>query len=449
MKVTVYEHTEDFGWCEPIDLWAEAREWYQHSLAYYGEEFVADFRAQAVIEDRHGEAITGANRQRLIDRFEGTWSEMPAPRTLADVDHERERRWLIPGLQPWGTIPMLGGPPKVGKTLLAIDYAAALILNTGLSDDGVDPYRFLGHFAPATLTSDERERGVWIINAETPAEDFDAALAERGLILPDEGLEADEQWGSLLHVEHLEALGGPGVMDLTNTENFDRWFNRFITCEVCDGSDFAKPPIAVIVDGITAILGGSTERYGQWYAAFRRLLRSLDIPNGLVTGHNTLAGGHLMGGVEAQAGADGLWNLTRRGQDNAHASRSFSVIPRLGGKAFGPRRVELVEGRLRVAAERRKPEGGASEPQEEREPEGPSVRDRVLEFIRASNEAGDGPSARGIREGVDGSHEEIDAARAALKAEGLIQERPRQKRGGGFAYWSVPPAPTPTDAEVS
>ena len=32
------------------------------------------------------------------------------------------RRWLIPDLWPWGTLPMLGGAPKVGKTTFSLRW---------------------------------------------------------------------------------------------------------------------------------------------------------------------------------------------------------------------------------------------------------------------------------------------------------------------------------------
>lgn len=241
------------------------------------------------------------------------------------------RRFLIPGLWAWGHIPMLGGPPKAGKTTLIADLVASLL---------VPGRRFLDHFEPADLTQDERHgTGLWVvvINAETPAEDFENALRAAGVI--------DDTWITLAHLE--EEFGGASAFDLRIPEVYERWLNLLVFCSECRGGDDV-PPSVVIVDGLTAILGSDTTAYGEWYAQFRKLMKELGVPNALVTAHNGLRGRHLMQGVESMAQADGLWNFFTDDPDGSNPARYFSVTPRLGGLPIPKTRVRLDGGRLRM-----------------------------------------------------------------------------------------------------
>ncbi|WP_160297620.1 AAA family ATPase [Demequina salsinemoris] len=389
------------------------------------------------MSDDTDEEILGAARERLLARLEGRYDHMPRPRTLGERPGARaESRWLIPGLQKYGTIPMLGGPPKVGKTLLIADYVAALL---------IDDYRFLDHFEPATLDYDEKDRRVLVINAETPPEDFEAALLATGLGDFDEDT---EPWSNFVRVEHLEELGGPQVFDLTDDAIFEMWLQRMIPCEDCDGDDDAPTPIAIVVDGLTAILGGTTDRYGPWYARFRQLCRALGVPNALVTGHTTLAGDHLMGGVEAQAGPDGLWTYTKA-QDNARAQRRFRVEPRLGGVPFGPERVDLVEGRMTITQHARKSSNSdeLSVIEPDRSAKATSEDERLFAFIQSENAKGNRPTAREVRQ-IGGAPAAITAATKRLIDAGRIEVGTRPARGGGHAYWAVPIAGNRPDGEV-
>lgn len=124
--------------------------------------------------------------------------------------------------------------------------------------------------------------------------------------------------------------------------------DRLINCESCDGSDEWPAPFMIIVDGVSAILlaaGKPLEWVGLWYAAFRRLMAEVGVPNGLVVVHATLAGGHPMGGVEARAGSDGVWTYSMDNSDDPRSKRRFSVIPRMGGEVIDPTEVRLVDGR--------------------------------------------------------------------------------------------------------
>ena len=103
---------------------------------------------------------------------------------------------------------------------------------------------------------------------------------------------ANEGW-QLLTVEHLEDAGGAQWMGLTDPDLYDLWAHRLAECNDCDGTD-DWTPFAVIVDGVTAILqadGKQPEDSGLSYAAFRRLLHEIDVPNGLATAHSVLGGG--------------------------------------------------------------------------------------------------------------------------------------------------------------
>ncbi len=97
-----------------------------------------------------------------------------------------------------------------------------------------------------------------------------------------------------------------------------RWASQLIGCLDGDGS-YDWSPFVVVVDGVTASLnaaGMGTERTASGYAAFRRPMREVEVPNALAVAHNTLSRSHLMGGVEAQAGVGGLWSYSSDNPDN-------------------------------------------------------------------------------------------------------------------------------------
>lgn len=244
----------------------------------------------------------------------GWWKSQP----------EDDNRWTIPGLWPWGHLPLLSGQPKAGKTTAVVDLTASLL---------IPGRRFLNYFEPSQLTEDDRQRGITLINAETPMR----ALVDE-LMAATEDDPGARDW---LDPIHLERAGGAGTFDLTNPSLFDSWAHKLTSCDHCDRSDDWTPAV-VIVDGLTAILaaaGKGVEYYGLWYAQFRLLMNELRVPNALVVGHSTLAGSHSMGGTEALAGPDGLWSYVSDNVDNPQATRRFSVTPRLGGSVVPPLRV--------------------------------------------------------------------------------------------------------------
>jgi hypothetical protein len=310
-------HTLD----EWFDLWDEASAYERDQMREWASE------AEVTLDD--GTCLVGHPLRLMRNRLIDAYQDLPFSSGRRIVPGPR--RFLIPGLWPWGTVPALGGNYKAGKSTVVTDLARALV---------VPGYRFLGHFEPAEF-DELQSRGVVVVNAETPPEDFEAAL-DNGMT---SGVGDSVQGWDLLTVEHLEDLGGAHLMDLTDPDMYDLWAHRLSDCNDCDGTDDFTPAV-VIVDGVTAILqaaGKDPEDFGLWYAAFRRLLREIDVPNGLPTGHNTMRGGHLMGGTAASAGPDGLWTYSTDRIDNPSSRRRFSVQPRMGGVPVAAKQVVLSE----------------------------------------------------------------------------------------------------------
>lgn len=389
-------------------------EWYdlwEVSSGHTREQMI-EWAREAEVTLNDGTAVTGAAlfrmRQRLVARYVSSGIDLGSP----VAKPKPPQRPLIPGLWQWGTIPTLGGPPKVGKTTLLANLTAALM---------VPGFRFLDFFEPAEVTEEDRLNGVWLINAETSP----AALEEElKALIPEEHRRG-------LHVWHLELEGGAGTFDLTDPDLYDEWLLRLVECDDCDGSD-DWGPMAVLADGMTAFLapsGKSTAAYGLWYAQFRRLMREVGTPNAIASGHNVMRGGHLMGGVEASAPGDGLWSYDM----GKAGSRLFSVRPRLGGPMPPILRVTNDEGRLVGRLKHGKAVPREVEPKAPAEP----MRDRVLAYVQERNGEGVGPSQRAVRTAVPGSHSAVDNALADLVSEGALVTKPREGRGGGVAYWAV------------
>lgn len=327
--------------------------------------------------------LSGPTLKRLRARMLHTYAPLPF-----GGRRRQEPRWLIPGLWPWGTIPAMNGNWKAGKTTVVTDLGRALV---------VPGYRFLDQFEPAELSREERRRGVVVINAETPPGAFEAALhgvvsdeawkaAEEALYDPEDPDE-DAYW-TLYRVDHLEQWGGAHWMDLTNPDVYGSWVLRLVDCYDCDGTDDVMPH-TVVVDGVTAILqaaGKSPEDFGYWYAKFRQLLRECDVPNGLATGHSTMAGGHLMGGTAASAGPDGLWTFSSDRTDDPRSPRRFSVQPRMGGVVVPPTRVLLDQhGRPVVQPSKAIVQlVGSAPPEDAPEPVAAEsgLADRIAEYVR-------------------------------------------------------------------
>lgn len=338
--------------------------------------------------------------KRVRARLLGTYAAAPEVRDGFGRRSEASRRFLIPGLWPWGHIPMLGGPPKAGKTTLIADLAASLL---------VPGRNFLGHFEAADLRQDEHHvegLWVWMVNAETPAEDFEAALVAAGIV--------DDTWLTIDHLE--ESFGGASAFDLRKPEIYDLWLNRLVWCDPCDGTN-DQPPSVVIVDGLTAILAADTTAYGEWYAAFRQLMREVGVPNAIVTAHNGLRGRHLMNGVESMAQADGLWNYFTDDSDAADPARYFQVTPRVGGVPIPKTCVRFEEGRLRMRPKTER----KTEAVGERRPSDPDwAAKQILSKLRAAGSEGMMTTALTGRGRVGG---ELRAALDILRRVGQVVAR--------------------------
>jgi hypothetical protein len=403
---TVTYTREDRAFAHTLDEWNE--QWDNASSNH--REQMEEWASTATITLDDGTALTGAAlfrmRQRLINR------RVTQTLPLSFSKETPESRALIPGLWNWGSIPTLGGPPKVGKTTLLVDLVAALV---------VPGYRLLDYFEPAVLNDDDRDGDVWLINAETPP---DALEAELKAVIP-------EEHRLRLRVWHLELQGGANYFDLTEPDLYDEWLLRFSYCNECDGTD-DWGPTAVIADGMTAFLaaaGKTTSHVGLWFAQFRRLMREVGASNAIASGHNVMRGGHLMGGVEASAPGDGLWSYDQ----GKGGSRVFTVKPRLGGPTPPALTVTQHEGRLVAKPKGKQARAVASEPAEPVIP----MRDRVLAYVQERNADGTGPSQRAVRDAVEGDNRAVDGALADLTRGGVLMTKHREGRGGGVAYWVV------------
>lgn len=349
----------------------------------------------------------------------GTYQALPsafARRASADV------RPYIPGLWHHKSVPMLGGPPKVGKSLLICDLVAALVI-TGR--------RFLDHFEPVNVTAEERARAIVLINAENPEADLHEALLATGLEYDSEGdphpfyFDPDgDDAGCVLFVVHLEVLGGADTFDLTQQDVYDRWEFELLRLTHVEG-----PPLTLIVDGVTAILNSDTSRYGRWYSEFRRLLKSVDIPNGLPTGHTGMKNGHLMNGVESMAGQDGLWTYDAvEPYVNPRAARQFRTVARLHAPALEPTPVIAgQDGRLRLDTSKLAHNRGQATPIADVD-----KRRYILEQIAALTAAGKDAWTKAVC-GTGITYYENKSVLEAMELDGEVLREP--KKGGHV--WSV------------
>lgn len=366
-----------------------------------------EWARDGVLSDSEGQPLDVTLELRIRDRL--LFPEMETRTFFQQLrDHRASggTRFLVPGLWPWGAYSQLGGPPKAGKTALVAELCASLL---------VPEHRFLGHFDPATLTEEEREMGVVLVNTEMDPGPVLDALAEAGV--PEDA--------HLLPI-HLREEGGARQFDLTDEGLYREWVHRLIWCEECDGSD-EYPPVVVIVDNLTAVLQDVSrplEAYGELHGKFAQLMREIGCPNGLAVVHNTLAGGHAMGGVTGSNRPDGLWNYWSDNPDDPAARRWFSVVPRLGGQAVPRSQVVQEEGRLRLMVD----EGAA-----------PVVTEAVLDYAAQVRERLDQAGDAGLlRKQVTGEGREGGLRRAALDAliqSGEVVTRPEPGRGNPRRCW--------------
>ncbi|MCU1679019.1 MAG: hypothetical protein JWM93_3777 [Frankiales bacterium] len=337
---------------------------------------------------------------------------------------ESAGHWVIPGVWPWGYMPLLTGQPKAGKTSLVVELVASLL---------IPGRRFLDRFEPSGLTPEDRHRGITLINAETPV----GALVEELVTATEEDPEA-RRW---LDPIHLVEEGGAAVFDLTDPSLFDQWAHTLTSCWTCDRSDDWTPSV-VIVDGLTAILaaaGKGVEHYGLWYAKFRMLMTELRVPNALVVGHSTMTGNHSMGGTEALAGPDGLWNLAMDNVDNPRSARRFSVRARMGGEDVSATRVVRSEsGRLVVPSGAVSDQGAASPV--ENDADSQSAKSKAEDEVRDKLREGGADGRRKLEVTGAGSWGKIKReALAEMVESGEVTEK---REGQGYRYWLAEAVPS-------
>lgn len=438
MEVLIQHEGQDYAPFQPGAKWGAAWDRLSPEEAEKRRRIINDGMLMAPDEGGDYEPMDESTAKRVKARLLGTYAQMP-PAGYAPQATERQ---LIPGLWTWGHKPMLSGQPRAGKSTFVAELLAAL-LNPG--------EQFIGHYAPADLTDEERARGVWLINAENPVPEQHAQLEHVGLEsqfyddpAPRYYSEDPDAEGWLI-VEHLEHLPvGASFFDLRNPVNYDLWANRFMdeSCQACDGTDDLAP-LVVIVDGLTAILGSDTKAYGEWYAKFRQLMQELGVPNALVVVHSPMNGGEAMNGVESIAQADGTWKYTMGNVHNNDSPRYFSGSRRLTtGGIRGGRVVLDDDGRLRLSAEG-KPTRATATGEPVQEPVVDSWEAQILERL---GEAG----AEGVRKtdltgsGSHGASRRAAVHRLSDRGEIVSREEPAKGRGRVSTRWYLlkhaPPA---------
>lgn len=289
-------------------------------------------------------AVSGTEARRLRAEITGAYENR---RRIFDPTDEPATRPYIPGLWNHGRIPALSGPKGVGKTTLVCQLAAALVL---------PQRRFLGQFDPAELTEEERERDVWLINSETNPGAVHEELLRSGLefdyreAVPCYHDPDDDHWQEhgVLVVEHLLRTGGARAFDLTDDAVRQRWEHDLIGL-----TERRVPPLTVIADGVTAMLGSNTSGYGAWTSGFRRLLQEAGIPNGLGVLHSPMSAvgpGRAptpMNGIESMGEWDGLWYFAA-GAFPVHpwTSRELFTAPRMGDPVVLSHKVSMDDDRM-------------------------------------------------------------------------------------------------------
>lgn len=314
--------------------------------------------AEGVVRE-DGEVLTGKKRQRIVDRLLGKYDNLPE--VFDPSLPEWAVRPYIPGLMNFGTVPALVGPKGWGKTKFLCSLGVALV---------IPGHRLLGYFDPVELAEEERSRDVWLLNAETHPGVLHEELLATGLAFgyrdgvpcyfyDPEGTGEPLPRHGVLIVEQL-TMTSATKFDLTDEAGYEAWAIRL--------TEFINrvPPLMVIADGVTAMLGNSTTRYGVWTSKFKDLLRECGIPNGLGVLHSPMGvnTNTPMNGIESMGQWDGMWIASSpqfpiRPTDK----RYFETLPRLGDSRVPTREVVIdEEGLLQLLIDSKPPkkvkEGG-------------------------------------------------------------------------------------------
>ncbi|WP_156149116.1 hypothetical protein [Microbacterium oxydans] len=375
----------------------------------------------ARITDATGVTITGKARQRVVDRLMIDTGNMPP---IFDPTAEGAvTRAYIPGLWNHGTVPAFIGPKGWGKTKLLFGELAPSLL--------IPDRRFLGAFEATQMTDAERARDVWMINSETRPTAVHEELIAGGLSFSTRagvpcyvgpfGLDA-----GVLIVEHLPASGGATLFDLTDPAKAGWWEERLIRF-----TGTHEPPLVVVADGVSAMLGNDTNRYGAFTSAFRRLLQEAGIPNGLGVLHSPMDPrvNTPMNGLESMGEWDGMW-IARADRFPIFPTtpRHFLTLPRLGDPIVSDARVSLGDdGRLTLGAAS---EGKAVAPVAPVD----SERDRLL---RKLSDAGGWAWTKTLC-GTGDAYTSGSKLLKVLRAEGVVESREHQEGKIRGVQWRLP-----------
>lgn len=293
-----------------------------------GKQWQLSTFERAEIIGADGERIIGDSAKRIRDR-------LTMPPIFDPSSPEERTRAYIPGLWTHMTTPAFVGPKGWGKTKLLCQLVAALI---------IPGRRFLELYPPAEMTDEERRRDVWLVVPETRAGAIHEELLSAGLQfgyrdgIPCYSSETLGLGAGVLIVEHLQ--GRAAEFDLTDPAKTPYWVDRLVHY-----TDQHKPPLTVIVDGITAVLRNDTSKYGAFTSSFRELLRLSKIPNGLGVMHSPMGSGvdTPMNGVESMGEWDGMWLASAASFPVEPATKRYlRSLPRLGDENSPRRRIILM-----------------------------------------------------------------------------------------------------------
>ena len=353
----------DPSWPKPGSLSPERRLKWRSKIRSEHTEFKVD-----------GENIRYLNlsrkeREALVERVIASLD--PVPGVFDPSGPEQQIRPLIPGLMNHGTGPAFIGPKGWGKTEFVCGFAPTLIIHG---------HRLLKLFEPAQMTVQERARDIWLLNSETKPGVIHKYLLMNGLSFgyrdgvpcyfhdPRDQEYLDPDLGVLI-VEHLVETSAT-EFDLTDEAVYDAWTTRVI-----ESARDRMPPLMVIADGVTAMVGNNTSRYGAWASNFSDWRHQCDIPNGLGVLHSPMGvnTNTPMNGIESMGQWDGMWigsspAFPIRPEDR----RYFETFPRIGDPRVDLCEVVIDDDGLLLAKPgaqrpRMSSEGGGAEPEDRKQ----------------------------------------------------------------------------------
>lgn len=327
------------------------------------------------------------------------------------------REVLIPRLMDKDQHSLVIGQKGAGKSRVGMD-----VLETAVRPG----HMLFDTFGPANLGAREK---TLLINAETPAVLVEEEIERRAMHAP--GLRPFE-------VLHLAEIGGARILDVTIQADFDALAEYLPTCMTCDGSDFEVPAL-VIVDGLTAILGESASRYGEWTGKWLELMAHVGVRNSIVIAHATYDGKHPLGDTTSWTGYSGVWFYTK----SPGGIRTFRTEPRfVPDLEVKPIQIELgADGRLHSAANARKADSVIDDPDVERSKSAEqTLAERVLAFVAAETSAGRVVPHKVVLARVKGAEVKVVTTISELIAQGLLERVEKKVRGGRAYFYHLRPA---------